>query len=463
LAQTPKASSARQGSPRTSGWSRAAAILAILAAIALAALLMFGGSDAYTVKVDFQNAGQLVKGNQVQVGGNSVGSIKDIKLDDNAQARIEIEVNDEFAPLHTGTEATIRATSLSGIANRYISLRPGPGNAPEIPDGGVIRADDTTSPVDLDQLFDSLDPATRRGLQQVVQGSAAQLRGKGRQANKSLEFLSPALSTSSQLTRELVTDDAVFERFVVDTSRLVTAVAERRGDLADLVGNANATSRAIAQENVALGRALGLLPTTLRRANTTFVNLRATLDDLDTLVAESKPATKELAPFFRRLRPLVEDARPTIHDLRLLIRRNGANNDLIELTSKMPKLESIASTTFPRAIRALQRAQPVVEYIRPYTPDLAGWFTKFGQAAANYDANGHFARIQPIFNAFQFTSTPSGDFLTDQGPNRLGGLQTQRSQRCPGGATQPPPDGSAPWRDSDGNLDCDPGTVPPGP
>ena len=43
---------------------------------------------------------------------------------------------------------------------------------------------------------------------------------------------------------------------------------------------------------MALARALELLPGTLRKANTTFVNLRATLDDLDVLVAESKPATR---------------------------------------------------------------------------------------------------------------------------------------------------------------------------
>ena len=43
----------------------------------------------------------------------------------------------------------------------------------------------------------------------------------------------------------------------------------------------------------------------------------------------------------------------------------------------------------------------MLEFIRPYTPELTGWFHDFGQATANYDANGHFARIQPIFNAFR--------------------------------------------------------------
>jgi phospholipid/cholesterol/gamma-HCH transport system substrate-binding protein len=59
---------------------------------------------------------------------------------------------------------------------------------------------------------------------------------------------------------------------------------------------------------VALERTLDLLPDTLRKANTTFVNLRSTLDDLDRLVAASKPATRELAPFLRELRPVVREA-----------------------------------------------------------------------------------------------------------------------------------------------------------
>ncbi len=115
----------------------------------------------------------------------------------------------------------------------------------------------------------------------------------------------------------------MLERFLRDGATTVSAIAERRDDLEALVGNTNATFRAIGDENVALGQALELLPDTLRKANTTFVNLRATLDDLDVLVAESKPATKDLAPFIRALRPLVAEARPTVADLRDLISCRG--------------------------------------------------------------------------------------------------------------------------------------------
>ena len=106
----------------------------------------------------------------------------------------------------------------------------------------------------------------------------------------------------------------------------------------------------------------------------------------------------------------------------------------------------------------------MLKFIRPYTPDLVGWLRDFGQGAANYDANGHFARIQPIFNAFSFTDNPAGGTLTPIPPASASpALQTGQVRRCPGAATQPPADGSAPFRDTDGTLDCDPSLVLPGP
>lgn len=139
----------------------------------------------------------------------------------------------------------------------------------------------------------------------------------------------------------------MFERFIVDTSRAVGTIAQRRDALASLVDNAGTTAAAIGDDNVALGRSLDLLPGTLRKGSTTFVNLRATLDDLDVLVAESKPATRDLAPLLRELEPLVREGRPTVRDLRDLIRSPGEDNDLIELTAKLPRLQSLTSGDVP--------------------------------------------------------------------------------------------------------------------
>ena len=445
---------------------RGVAVAALALAIVVVAVLLLRGGATHQYDLLFQNAGQLVKDDDVQVGGRRIGSIRSITLTNNNQARVRVEIQEPYAPLHEGSQAVIRLTSLSGIANRYIALTPAPNSAKQLEDGATLAAGSTTDVVDLDEIFNTLDPATRKDLQGVIQGFAAQYQGKGPQAARSAEYFNPFLSTSRRLVNQLTQDEGTLTDFIVNSSRAVTALAERRNDLANLVSNTNATAGAIGQENVALSTALGLLPTTLKRANTTFVNLRATLDDLDVLVAESKPATKRLAPFLRELRPLVHSSRPTIRDLRRLVTTPGADNDLLDATRKLPHLQKVASPVFLHSRQALQKSQPVLEFIRPYTEELTGWFHDFGQSTANYDANGHFARIQPIFNAFNFDDNPAGGVLRPQGLNqKFEGLQTNVAKRCPGAASQRNEDGSAPWTD-DGNLgpdDCDPTLVPPGP
>jgi phospholipid/cholesterol/gamma-HCH transport system substrate-binding protein len=444
--------------------ARGAALGALVLAVAVVAVLLLRGDGGSTYKLRFENAGQLVKDDDVQVGGRRIGSVRKITLTDDNQAEITISVQDGYAPLHEGTTALIRATSLSGIANRYVALTPGPNSNPELSDGATLGTDKTTSIVDLDQLFNTLDPATRKSLQAFIQGNAQWYDNRGTQANAATKYFNPALSASRRLVNEVVSNQQALNGFLRNAGRTTNALAQRRGDLSNLVSNANTTASAIAAENVSLDQALQVLPETLRKANTTFVNLRATLDDLDVLVAASKPATKDLARFLRELRPLVHDARPTIADLRTLVRRDGSDNDLTDLLRKAPALEKAAKPAFAHSITALQRATPVIKFIRPYTPDFVGWLRDFGQGSSNYDANGHFARIAPIFNAYSFDDNPAGGTLTPIPPSqRLAGLQTGQVRRCPGAASQPPTDGSAPFRDSDGSLDCDPSLVLPGP
>jgi phospholipid/cholesterol/gamma-HCH transport system substrate-binding protein len=441
--------------------ARGLAIGALGVAVVAAILLLTGGTKhEYTLV--FQSAGQLVKDNDVQVGGRRIGRVADIKLSNNNLAEVKIQVDEPYAPLHEGTTATIRSGSLSGVANRYISLAPGPNSAPKIDDGATLGLDRTTTSVDLDQLFDALDPKTRANLQKVIKGSSTQYDGKGQQANEALKYFNPTLSTTSRLVNELDRDQQSLQDFIIYTARATTALAERRGDVSSLVSNANTTSGAIASESESLNRALKALPLTLRQANTTFVNLRSTLDDLDQLVDASKPVAPKLAPFFRQLRPLVTDARPTIKDLRTLISRPGAGNDLIDLLRKQPRLTQVAKPTFAHTVKGLQQGTPVLQFIRPYAPDLIGWFRDFGQSTANYDANGHFARISPIVNAFQFTDNPAGGTLTALKPaERQVGLQSGKIRRCPGSATQTAPDGSNPYAPE--GSDCDPSITPPGP
>lgn len=444
--------------------ARIAAVAAVLLAAVVVAVILLGGGDAHRYRLVFQSAGQLVKGNDVQVGGRRIGSVQEISLTKDDQAQITVEVQAPFAPLHEGASAVIRATSLSGVANRYIALTPGPQSGPELDDDAQLGTDSTTTIVDLDQLIDTFDAPTRKHLQRVIRGFATQYDGEGDSAGQAAKYLNPALSTSRQLLQQLTAGEGELTSFLLNSSKTVTALADRRDDLSSTVANTERTASAIAAENASLDSALRVLPTTLRRANSTFVNLRATLGDLDTLVDVSKPATKDLAPFLRRLRPLVRDARPTIADLRTLVSRPGGDNDLVDATRKLPGLERTARPALSNGVAALRRAQPVLEFYRPYTTELVGWFRDFGQSTANYDANGHFARISPVANAFSYDANPAGGVLTPQAPAaRLAGLDRGNMERCPGAASQRAADGSG---NSAAGLpagSCDPAEAPPGP
>src|SRR3954449_506040 len=326
-----------------SGVGRVAALGAVIAAVALVAIVLFGsGGNSYNVTATFANGGQLVKGNPVQIGGVPVGSVQDISITDDGEAEVEMKIDSDHKPLRAGTQATIRQFSQSGIANSYIDLKMPPNGAAAISDGGRIGVDRTTTAVDLDELFNTLDKPTRKSLQGFFKNQARQFHARGEQANVGFQYLNPALATSSRLFSELTKDQPVLERFLVDSSRLVTTIADRRDDLAGLIGNLNTTTRALGDQKAALAESIGRLPPFMRRANTTFVNLRAALNDVDPLVDASKPVARRLGPFLDQARAFASDARPTVRDLSATIRRRGKGNDLIELFRSVPPLADIA-------------------------------------------------------------------------------------------------------------------------
>jgi phospholipid/cholesterol/gamma-HCH transport system substrate-binding protein len=451
--------------------ARLLALIAVVAVAVVCVLLLVGGGGGYTVTAHFTNASQLVKGNDVKVSGLPVGSVKDIKLTPDGQAAVTFSVDDDYAPLRDGTRVVVREASLSGVANRYLDLQVGPHGGKPIPDGGVLGQDATTTAVDLDQIFNTFDPATRRSLQGVIKGSAAQYKGKGAQMAAALPYLNPSLSASSMLFRELNRDSGLLTRFVVASSQLVTDLADRHDDLSGLVDDLATTTTAIGSRSAELSSSIAQLPPVMRRANTTFVNLRAALDDLDPLVNASKPVAKKLRPLLAELRPLAQDARPTFRDLSTLLRTPGADNDALELLQKQVPLRDATVRSvnedgkrrdgaFPASINALDTSTPEAAFVRPYAPDLLGWFDDFSHSGT-FDALGAASRVAPHVNAF---SMVDGTLYPLPPELRKAALQAtlERGQtnRCPGSAEHVAGDKSNPYKPA--NVNCDPNQLLPG-
>jgi phospholipid/cholesterol/gamma-HCH transport system substrate-binding protein len=386
---------------------RVAAGAAVIVVLVAVGVILLSGGSSYKVNAIFQNASQIVNGDLVEVSGNSIGTVSDIQLTPNGQAQLTLDINDKnYQPLRQGTEATVRESSLSGIANRFVDLRLGPGNMPTIHNGGTITTTNTTSAVDLDQLFNTLDAPTRKGLQDVIKGSASQYAGEGKIAQAALAYLNPALASSSMLFREINRDTGKFTNFIVKSGNLVSDIAQRRTDLSGLVVHLASTTEALAAQHTALAQSIQRLPGFMRLANTTFVNLRAALNDVKPLVDASKPVAPKLRVLLEQLKPLAEQSVPTVRDLANIVRRPGPNNDLIELTSLGQPLAAVTVHNinangksrlgaFPQSTIALNDSTPELATARPYAVDLTGWFEGYTHPGT-IDANGGSSRVAPV-------------------------------------------------------------------
>jgi phospholipid/cholesterol/gamma-HCH transport system substrate-binding protein len=245
--------------------------------------------------------------------------------------------------------------------------------------------------------------------------------------------------------------------------------------LADLTRNLASTTSALTSNGEALGESVGLLPNVMRKADTTFVNLRSALDDLDPLVNDAKPVVRtKLIPFLDELRPFARDARPAVRELSQTVRRPGADNDLVELLRRQPALDRIANQTarrngkdrpgaFPTTIKALDGITKQVAFLRPYAPDLVGWFDDFSTTGA-YDALGNFSRAGLQLNGF--TLGPALNALPIPADLRnlilAAGTKPGRNNRCPGSIERRAPDGSNPYKPSP-DFNCDATQIPIGP
>ncbi len=448
--------------------ARIAALAGLAIVVIALAVVLLGGDGSHKYKLVFQNAAQLVPDNQVLIGGQPVGSVESIGLTDDNLAEIEVSVEQE---LHEGSTAVIRATSLSGVANHYISISPGPNSNPPLDEGATLDLGSTTTEVDLDQFLNTFPNPVRRALGQFVRGNAEQFSERGKQANQTFKYFGPALNRGTAFVSELNADQNLLERFVVSSSKLTTAVAQRGNELSSAISNASTAFGAIAEHNEALDQTLRLLPPFMRQADTTFVNLRAALDDLDPLVETAKPATKNLAPFLAELGPVLSKAVPVFRNLRLSNSRPGFANDTAETLGFLPAVQSRSARAFPHAEEAIQAFQPTLNFARAYTPDIFNGFGKLGQITGYYDGNGHYARAQLVLNLFKRNGesgtlepiTPSEQY------DAFGGSARAR-RPCPGGGTQSAPDGSNPFTEPpfagsgvSPSSACDPADAPPGP
>jgi phospholipid/cholesterol/gamma-HCH transport system substrate-binding protein len=415
---------------------RICASAAPVAALVAVAVLMLGAGDGRRYHLHFTHAGLLVKGADVVIGGQKAGGVTDIGLTGAGEADVTIALERGAPRLRAGTTASLEEPSLSGQANRYIAVSPGPDTAPELPDGAAITSGSTTSVVELDELYNLLDKRTRDGLRNIIRGQRDAYTGRERDAERFYETFAPALQASDRLFRELASDGQSLRRFTGSTAELARTL---RGSSADLNGAVEQSALAVdgfARASGPLERAIAEMPSTFAEGRRGFAQIRRSLPAFERLLAEAPPRLRALPAFSGALESALRDER-SLAGLAQLLRAPRASDDLVDLMGALPELSRRALPSFDAGRPALRRGLPLVDQLRVYTPDLVSLWGNTGRALAPYDANGHYARVLPQFGAFQEEPGPGGAVqMRALAPEeRVLGTRSGVLRRCPGSAS----------------------------
>ena len=271
----------------------------------------------------------------------------------------------------------IRATSLSGIANRYVSLAPGPNNAPELADGATLTGDNTTSPGRPRPALRHLPaPARARRSQNVIQGSPRSTTGNTAGASSTYKYFAPGAGGDPAAVRRADQRPAGASASSSSRARRRSdAIAERRNDLPTLTANAN---QALGRDREPEPGARPLAGRPSRRR-----------------CARRTPPSSTCAPRSTTSTPLVNDVQagdqgPGAVPAQAAAGRASARSRS-SATCGWRSTGPGRTTTSPTRCASCRRSsskaqqggpagdrrrsnasQPVIEFARPYTPDLLG-------------------------------------------------------------------------------------------
>lgn len=355
----------------------------------------------HEVRAAFTTGVQLYSGLDVRVDGIDAGKVTNIEYQD-GQAVVGLGIDDdEVWPLHEGTTAVINWGTTVGNGTRYITIEPGPEDAPEIPEGGLIPSDQTISPVEFDDLFNTFNTKTRDRLQAMLGNTGDTIEGNEAEISAALKNTPGAFESVGNVFAQLIEDEAALQQLVADTENTTSILAARTPEIRDLVSGLAATMDEFGRNENDLRIDIEEFPTTLREARTTLARLDTSVGVLDGLVDDIGPGAQKLSDF-------AVDARPTLSQLRSTIPNalavfDAFDNHASNITTMAKRLTKTSKDLDP----FFADLAPFVSCLRPYAPEIAGFFSNWNSFTKNFDGTGqHFARTRLSIGAHNFADQP---------------------------------------------------------
>src|SRR5205823_7001835 len=156
------------------------------------------------------------------------------------------------------------------LKDMQIDIAPGDRSAGALPAGGTIPVAQTTTPVDADDLLDSLDTDTRTWFTSLITELNGGTAGRGKDIRKLLMSLGPTSQQLRQVGDLLAARRHELSLIVHNLGVLTKATSQKDTQLATVVRAGDQTVHALASQDAALREAIVRLPGTLQTTRKTL-------------------------------------------------------------------------------------------------------------------------------------------------------------------------------------------------
>jgi phospholipid/cholesterol/gamma-HCH transport system substrate-binding protein len=271
----------------------------VVAAVVVAGWVYVNRQPApHAMTIHYPTASGLVPGSDVFEAGAKVGSVSDIEPDSGNGAFVNILVDDAHWPLHQGLSADIRPKSLLG--EKYVDLHD--TSNPQVYDTSrTLEAPADSTPVELDQFLNSIDPKSRESIRVLLNDLGAGVAGRGADLNSAIQTARQDLDHLDVTGQTLDNRDPDLDRIIVGLDSVLQKLTtnDQLTQLSQLITSAQTTLNAIEAEKATFSRQFGDAQKALTELNTvlspTVASLRDTLQTAPGLLTSLKNESDVLA------------------------------------------------------------------------------------------------------------------------------------------------------------------------
>ena len=285
-------------------------LLLVGAAIALGA---GGESNALkTYEIELDNSFGLVEGGDLKIGGVKAGQTTGFELTKTEPYRtiVEAEVTEPgFDSLRSDARCDVRQQSL--IGEYFIDCDLGRAER-EIPDGGRIPVERTSSTIPPDLINDVMRRPYRERFRLIISELGAGLAGRPDQLNEVIRRAHPALREISETLTILRRQNKVIRDFIRDSDTVSAAVEPFKEDVARWAVESSETATIQASRAEELGRYWNRLPDFLAELEPTLAQLERTADSQIPTLRNLQAAAPDLERFLRLAEPFARETRGSL-------------------------------------------------------------------------------------------------------------------------------------------------------